>query len=97
MENDVLLRLVGLMNLIPTLCQLVNIQGRKFRLGDFIKKPTKNQQQKNLFRLAYIYRLISVKLGVMIDSLYSLMSVQITLTFIYGQLFEEAGIYVLSI
>ena len=38
MEFSILLRLVGLMNFIPTLSHLINIQGREASLGDFVKK-----------------------------------------------------------
>ena len=36
MEFDLLLRLVGLMNLIPILCHLINIQETEPSLGGFV-------------------------------------------------------------
>ena len=44
MECDMLLRLIGLINLILYLIKLINIQGRESNLGDLveIEYPNKN-------------------------------------------------------
>ena len=80
MEFGVLLRLVGVMNLILVSC-LFNIQGREPSMCDFVKK------KKKFGLYSDIYRLISFKFDLMIGTTKRniLISIWMTMTFIQGQ------------
>ena len=81
-EFAILLRLVGVMNLILILSHPFSIQGREPNSCDFIEK----RKKINVFLYSDIYGSVSFRLGLMIKitKLYILISVWMTLTFIQG-------------
>ena len=80
MELVTLFRLVGVMNLILLLSGPYNILAREPYLYNFINKNI------NIVLYSNIYRPISLKLGMMIETtkLYILISVWMALTFVQG-------------
>ena len=81
MELDLLLRTVGVVNLILMLSHLFCVQGKEPYFWDFVKKKS-----FNIGLYSDIYGQISFKLGIMIETtkLYILISVLVTFTFIQG-------------
>ena len=76
-----LLRLVGVMNLVLILSHLFSIQGREPYFDGFV------EEANNVGLYPGIYRPISIKLSMMIleaTKFYILISVWMTLTFIQG-------------
>ena len=70
MEFGVLLRFVGVMNFILILSRPFIIQGREPYLSDFVTKDNKEEKEEEETVGFYsdIYRLISFKLSMMIES-----------------------------
>ena len=58
---DLLLRLIGLMNIMPTLSRPVNIQGRQHYLAEFITRTF------NICLCSVVYKAASLKITMMID------------------------------
>ena len=75
MEFGLLLRLVGVMSLMLMLCRSFQIQGREPYLYDFVNKnnkttttTTKHTQKQNVGLYSNIYRAISFKLDMVIET-----------------------------